>query len=74
MNSVIRAHYDGKHIIPDEVPELPVGVPLLITVVAGTFAEGRDLDREAWAATGARSLAQAYGDDEPEYSVADIKS
>ena len=30
-------------------------------------------DREAWQEFGRRQLARAYGDDEPEYGLADIK-
>jgi hypothetical protein len=31
-------------------------------------------DREAWRRFGQQQLARAYGEDEPEYSEADIKS
>ena len=30
-------------------------------------------EREAWSALGRRQLATAYGDDEPEYTEADLK-
>lgn len=30
-------------------------------------------EREAWSALGRRQLAKAYGDDEPEYTEADLK-
>jgi len=30
-------------------------------------------EREAWSAVGRKQLAKAYGDDEPEYTEADIR-
>ena len=63
----LKAHYDGKHICPDEPVDLPVNARLMLTVVTQpdeTFEE----EREAWFALGRQSLARAYGDDEPDYS------
>ena len=75
MSSVtLRAHYDGKHIIPDEASDLPVGVPLFVTVVAPDNSAEKDQEREAWTSASVQSLARAYSDDEPEYTVADLKS
>ena len=65
----LRAHYDGERIRLDEPFDLPPDVPLLITVL---LAEA-DHDREAWSATGRQALARAYGDNEPEYTLADIR-
>jgi hypothetical protein len=65
----LRAHYDGERIQLDEPFDLPPDVPLLVTVLAPE-ADG---DREAWIATGRQALARAYGNDEPEYTLADIR-
>ena len=74
MNSVtLKAHYDGEHIVLDEPFEIPVNAPLVVTVLVPAASE-HDLERESWAALSARSLTRAYGDDEPEYTVADLKS
>ena len=74
MNSVtLKAHYDGEHIVLDEPFEIPANAPLAVTVLV-THASRNDRDRERWLALSAGSLARAYGDDEPEYTVADLKS
>jgi hypothetical protein len=70
---VLKAHYDGEHIVLDEPCELSPNTPLSVTVLTpGQLAQ--DSERAAWADLAAESLARAYGDDEPEYSVADLKS
>jgi hypothetical protein len=66
----LKAHFDGQRIVLDEPYELPQHTPLLVTVLAPT----RDNDRAEWAQTAAAGLARGYSDDEPEYSVADVKS
>ena len=65
--AVLKAHYDGKHIVLDEPFELAANAPLMVTVCSP------DAERSEWAALGAQSLARAYGDDEPEYTAADLK-
>ncbi len=75
MTVTLRAHFDGEHIVLDEPYEIPANTPLEVTVLA---SEGSELERERaeranWAAVSAWSLARAYGDDEPEYTVADLK-
>lgn len=64
---ILKAHYDGEHIVLDEPFELPAHVPLMVTVFAP------DAERSEWAALGAQSLTRAYSDDEPEYTMADLK-
>ena len=66
-NAVLKAHYDGKHIVLDEPFDLPANAPLMVTVFAP------DAERSEWAALGAKTLARAYGDEEPEYTAADVK-
>ena len=65
----LRAHYDGERIRLDEPFDLPPDVPLLVTVLV-TEA---DNDRDAWIAAGRQALARAYGNDEPEYTLTDIR-
>jgi hypothetical protein len=65
----LRAHYDGERIQLDEPFDLPSDVPLLVTVLVAD----PDTDREAWVTTGRQALARAYGNDEPEYALADIR-
>ena len=60
--AILKAHYDGKPIVLDEPFELPANAPLLVTVFAP------EAEHSGWAALGARGLAPAYGDDEPEYT------
>ena len=68
----LKAHYDGERIVLDEPFELPVHSPLIVTVLP---AQGSPLEHERseWSALAVRSLARAYGDQEPEYTIADIK-
>jgi hypothetical protein len=67
----LRAHFDGTMIQLDEPYDLPPNARLIVTVLPPiTDAE----DREAWAALAAEGLAGAYGEDEPNCSVADVVS
>jgi hypothetical protein len=66
----LRAHFDGEHILLDEPFDLPCNVPLMVTVLAPSLEE----ERSEWARLAAATLARAYGDDEPEYSLSDVKS
>lgn len=66
-SAVLRAHYDGEHIVLDEPFDLPAHAPLMVTVIAP------EAERSAWTALGLQGLARAYGDDEPEYTTADLK-
>ncbi|MFA6543846.1 MAG: hypothetical protein WCS99_05450 [Limisphaerales bacterium] len=65
--AILKAHYDGKHIVLDEPFVLVANAPLMVTVFAP------DTERAEWAALGAQSLARAYGDAEPEYTASDLK-
>jgi hypothetical protein len=68
----LKAHYDGERIILDEPFDIPVHSPLIVTVLP---APGSPLERERaeWSALAVQSLARAYGDGEPEYTLADVK-
>ena len=65
--AILKAHYDGEHIILDEPFDLPVNAALVVTVI------GPDTERSEWAALGTNHLARAYGADEPEYTTADLR-
>ena len=65
----LKAHYDGERIQLDEPFELPRDALLLVTVLP---PEGNG-DRVAWLAASSAALARAFGDNEPEYTEADIR-
>jgi hypothetical protein len=69
---ILKAHYDGKHIVLDEPFVLRPNAPLAVTVLS-TAASAHDREHTGWADLSAQSLARAYGDDEPEYTVADLR-
>jgi hypothetical protein len=64
----LKAHYDGRQILLDEPFELPTNCDLMVTVLQD-YSEHVDLTRLASA-----GLSRAYGDDEPEYSISDLRS
>jgi hypothetical protein len=65
----LKAHFDGQHILLDEPFDLPTNAPLIVTVLPAEL----EAERAAWNQAAAAGLARAYGDEEPEYSVADLK-
>ena len=67
----LKAHFDGTVIQLDEPCELPRDTPLIVTVLASESAESA---LPGWSELGSRGLARAYGDNEPDYSSADIRS
>lgn len=66
----LKAHFDGKTIRLDEPYEFPPNAQLLVTLLSPTPLES---ERVGWATLSAAGLANAYGDDEPEPSLADIR-
>lgn len=66
----LKAHFNGQQIVLDEPYELPQNSPLIVTVLP---ADDED-ERADWARAAMASLARAYSDDEPEYSLADVKT
>ena len=69
---VLRAHYDGEHMVLDEPFVHPPNATLAVTLLSPAAPEP-DSERAEWAALSAKSLARAYGDDEPEYTLADLR-
>jgi hypothetical protein len=65
----LKAHYDGERIQLDEPFDLPRNALLLVTVLS---LDG-NADRVAWLAASSAALARAFGDNEPEYTQADIR-
>jgi hypothetical protein len=73
---ILRAHFDGQHIVLDEPFTLPVNVPLAVSIlqepIAYKDAPDLETERAEWLRFSAQGIARAYSDDEPEYSEADI--
>ena len=68
MNPAIFAHFNGDTIVLDEPFELKPNMRLIVTVL-----NEEDDEREDWRILAKQSLARAYSDDEPEYSLDSIK-
>lgn len=64
----LEAHFNGSEIVLDEPFELEPNAKLLVTVLP---EEGEE--RDEWLRFSASNLNAAYGDDEPEYTLADLK-
>ena len=66
---ILKAHFDGTSIQLDEPYELPRDARLLVTILPDSAS---DRERADWLALSASGLERAYGDDEPDYSTAEI--
>jgi len=64
----LHGHFDGVQIQLDEPFDLPMNARLLITVIQSTEDEKR-----AWLLLSRQGLASAYGNDEPEYNLMQVK-
>ena len=64
----IPAHFDGKHIQLDQPVTLKANAKLIVVVLPE-----HDEEREDWIRASQASLARAYGDNEPEYTLDMIK-
>jgi hypothetical protein len=65
-----RAHFDGEHIRLDEPCILEPETPLLVIVLPQQHDESEHTD---WLQLSQQTLANAYGAEEPEYSLDAIK-
>jgi hypothetical protein len=65
----LKAHFDGERIQLDEPFELRPNTPLIVTVLS---PQAND-EQAQWTDAAAAGLARAYSDNEPDYSVADVK-
>jgi hypothetical protein len=66
---VLRAHFDGKQILLDDPVELEPDTELMVTVLP----KSENGERSDWARLSLKTLARAYGDEEPEYPLDLIK-
>jgi hypothetical protein len=66
----IRAHFDGEHIRLDEPCQLAPDAQLLIIVLPDEAGDG---ERDDWIGLSQRALENAYGSNEPDYSLEAIK-
>ncbi len=67
----LKAHFDGQRILLDEPFDLPKGSRLMVTVLPPPPPDG--MENAQWSQLSSAGLARAYGDDEPEYSMDDVK-
>jgi hypothetical protein len=65
----LKAHYDGERIILDEPFEIPPNSALMVTVLPPTEAP---VD-EDWFLVARKALSAAYGTDEPDYGIEDLR-
>ena len=66
----IRAHFDGEQIRLDEPCQLAPDTQLLIVVVPSQSPDG---EYEDWMLLSRQGIENAYGEQEPEYSLGTIK-
>jgi hypothetical protein len=64
----LTAHFDGEKVQFDEPCQLDANARLVVVVLPP------DDERQAWSRFSAGQLAKAYGDNEPEYTAADLRS
>jgi hypothetical protein len=63
----LTAHYDGEKVQLDEPCQLERNARLMVVVLP------TDDERQAWSRFSAEQLAKAYGENEPEYTAADVR-
>ncbi|MDQ7784844.1 MAG: hypothetical protein RDU20_18315 [Desulfomonilaceae bacterium] len=65
----LKAHYDGERIVLDEPFEIPPNSDLMVTVLPPT----ETVADEDWFRIGRKALSAAYGTDEPDYGIEDLR-
>ncbi|HVF99655.1 MAG TPA: hypothetical protein VND68_07440 [Chloroflexia bacterium] len=68
----LRAHFDGQKIVLDEPFELETDTELLVTILPKEPSD-EAAERKDWLELSMKRLQDAYGEDEPEYSLDMIK-
>lgn len=63
----ITAHFDGERVQLDEPCQLERNARLMVVVLPP------DNERREWSRFSADQLGKAYGDNEPEYTAADLR-
>ncbi len=67
----LRAHFDGQKICLDEPFEMELDAELIVMVLP---KRSLSEERADWARFSQQSLEAAYGADEPDYSLGQIKT
>jgi hypothetical protein len=70
LTGMLATVEDSQHLKLEAAIPLPVGIQVRIFVEDPN--DSADEEREDWLRLSAQGLAAAYGDDEPEYTEADI--
>lgn len=73
MNTPLKAipgHFDGQRIRLDEPYQLKQNDKLLVVILP---EQPQDEERSDWTRIALQALENAYGEDEPTYSLKDIK-
>jgi hypothetical protein len=68
--TILRAHFDGEQIRLDEPCKLEPNTPLRVVVGSGAALKP---EREDWLLLAGQRLEEAYGENEPEYTLDMIK-
>ncbi|MGO8675563.1 MAG: hypothetical protein ACLQVX_06805 [Limisphaerales bacterium] len=63
----LTAHFDGERVQLDEPFQLHPNARLVVVVLPP------DDERHTWSRFSASQLSKAYGDNEPEYTAADLR-
>ncbi len=63
----LTAHFDGEKVQFDEPCQIEANARLVVVVLP------KDDDRSEWSQFSAGQLGKAYGENEPEYTVADLR-
>jgi hypothetical protein len=64
----LMAHFDGEKVQFDEPCQLATNTRLVVVVLP------QDVERPLWSSFSASHLTRAYGDNEPEYTAADVRA
>ena len=72
MTTTVEAIYENGKLTLTQALPLPERTPVTVTIKTGE--PGSDAERAAWLKLSEIGLARAYGDDEPEYNVGDVKN
>jgi hypothetical protein len=64
--TALPAHYDGERICLDEPFDLEPDAKLIVTILP---KEETDNEHETWLLLSGQKLENAYGENEPEYSL-----
>ena len=70
-DNMIRAHFDGEHIVLDEPIELERDARLFISVVDNLSIE--DAERKSWLKATSENLESAYDGDADDYPLELVK-